>query len=279
MRSSTKRPSSPASPPARPGAATTMWDAGLRFEKEFGHVKVEAGIAYMREHRQRRRTARPTVAPLATSTPTGQLGVPGHWRLDQRHGREVRCLRQLRCRRDVGRHRRLRLRPSPAPASTTPTSSGPPKSASSRSGTTSARRRCSASTTSTTVAASRQTVNAARPDQSLGGNAQIFSSEVDMWGLGVMQKIDAADMKLYALYRHYEFDLELARGRRGDGLGPARGLPGPDDGCRDQLLSLTQLTRAERAAPHRAALLFAANLRFWTGETGVNHDQGGWGPC
>jgi len=26
-----------------------------------------------------------------------------------------------------------------------------------------------------------------------------------------MQKIDAADMKLYALYRHYEFDLQLAR--------------------------------------------------------------------
>ena len=26
-----------------------------------------------------------------------------------------------------------------------------------------------------------------------------------------MQKIDAAQMKLYSLYRHYEFDLTLAR--------------------------------------------------------------------
>jgi hypothetical protein len=32
-----------------------------------------------------------------------------------------------------------------------------------------------------------------------------------MWGLGAMQKIDAADMKLYALFRSYEFDVELAR--------------------------------------------------------------------
>jgi hypothetical protein len=57
-----------------------------------------------------------------------------------------------------------------------------------------------------------QTVAANDPINSFGANsAQIFSSEVDSWGLGIMQKIDAADMKLYALYRHYEFDLELAR--------------------------------------------------------------------
>jgi predicted porin len=56
-----------------------------------------------------------------------------------------------------------------------------------------------------------QNVNGADPINTFGNTAQIFSSEVDMWGLGVMQKIDAADMKLYALYRHYEFDLELAR--------------------------------------------------------------------
>ncbi|WP_291005732.1 porin [Hyphomicrobium sp.] len=58
-----------------------------------------------------------------------------------------------------------------------------------------------------------QTVNGGDPINSFGAqSAQIFSSEVDMWGLGAMQKIDAADMKLYALYRHYEFDLQLARG-------------------------------------------------------------------
>jgi predicted porin len=57
-----------------------------------------------------------------------------------------------------------------------------------------------------------QTVAANDPINTFGANsAQIFSSEVDSWGLGIMQKIDAADMKLYALYRHYEFDLELAR--------------------------------------------------------------------
>ncbi|WP_246274540.1 porin [Hyphomicrobium sulfonivorans] len=56
-----------------------------------------------------------------------------------------------------------------------------------------------------------QNVSAADPINLAGGQAQIFSSEVNMWGVGVMQKIDAADMKLYAMYRNYEFDLELAR--------------------------------------------------------------------
>ncbi len=56
-----------------------------------------------------------------------------------------------------------------------------------------------------------QSVNAADPINLSGGTAQIFSSDVNMWGLGAMQKIDAADMKLYALFRSYEFDVELAR--------------------------------------------------------------------
>jgi predicted porin len=48
--------------------------------------------------------------------------------------------------------------------------------------------------------------------ENVGGSALIASSGVDMWGLGVMQKIDAADMKLYALYRHYEFDMTVTNG-------------------------------------------------------------------
>ena len=47
------------------------------------------------------------------------------------------------------------------------------------------------------------------PTNPFAGSAQIASSEVRSWGIGVMQKLDAADMKLYALYRHYEFDMDL----------------------------------------------------------------------
>ena len=57
-----------------------------------------------------------------------------------------------------------------------------------------------------------QGVEGGDPINSFGADADIASSEVDMWGFGVMQKIDAADMKLYALYRHYEFGLELTDG-------------------------------------------------------------------
>jgi predicted porin len=48
--------------------------------------------------------------------------------------------------------------------------------------------------------------------ENVAGAALIASSGVDMWGLGVMQKIDAADMKLYALYRNYEFDMTVTNG-------------------------------------------------------------------
>lgn len=44
------------------------------------------------------------------------------------------------------------------------------------------------------------------------GTARIFASEVEMWGLGIAQDIKAADMKLYALYRHYEADVTLSQG-------------------------------------------------------------------
>ena len=42
--------------------------------------------------------------------------------------------------------------------------------------------------------------------------ARVFASEVQMFGLGIAQDIKAADMKLYALYRHYESDVTLSSG-------------------------------------------------------------------
>lgn len=43
------------------------------------------------------------------------------------------------------------------------------------------------------------------------GNARIFTSDVQMWGVGVAQDLSAASMKLYALYRHYEADVTLSK--------------------------------------------------------------------
>jgi hypothetical protein len=40
-------------------------------------------------------------------------------------------------------------------------------------------------------------------------DAAIFSTGIQMWGVGVVQGIDAAAMHLYAYYRHYEADLTL----------------------------------------------------------------------
>ena len=56
-----------------------------------------------------------------------------------------------------------------------------------------------------------QEIDGADPINTFAGDSYIYSSEVESWGVGVMQKIDAADMKLYALYRHFTFDLELAK--------------------------------------------------------------------
>jgi predicted porin len=54
--------------------------------------------------------------------------------------------------------------------------------------------------------------NATNPVNPFAGTASIASSGVESYGAGVMQKIDAADMKLYAIYKHVEFDLELING-------------------------------------------------------------------
>jgi hypothetical protein len=54
--------------------------------------------------------------------------------------------------------------------------------------------------------------NATNPVNPFAGSALIASSGVESYGVGIMQKIDAADMKLYAIYKHLEFDLELIDG-------------------------------------------------------------------
>jgi predicted porin len=60
---------------------------------------------------------------------------------------------------------------------------------------------------------SRQVVAAGDAINPAGfGAARIYSSEVQMFGLGIAQDISAASMKLYALYRHYETDVELTNG-------------------------------------------------------------------
>ena len=58
----------------------------------------------------------------------------------------------------------------------------------------------------------RQSVAAGDAINSFAAGARIFTSEVEMFGLGIAQDIKAADMKLYALYRHYETDVTLSSG-------------------------------------------------------------------
>lgn len=42
-----------------------------------------------------------------------------------------------------------------------------------------------------------------------GLGVNITGSDYDRWGVGIAQKIDAAAMEVYALYRHHEVDLEV----------------------------------------------------------------------
>ena len=44
----------------------------------------------------------------------------------------------------------------------------------------------------------------------LVGNCRITGSNVDAWGLGVVQTIDAAEAQMYIVYRNYSADFDLA---------------------------------------------------------------------
>ena len=55
----------------------------------------------------------------------------------------------------------------------------------------------------------RQSVGAGDAINSIGAAARIFTSDVEMFGVGIAQDIKAAEIKLYTLYRHYEADVSL----------------------------------------------------------------------
>jgi hypothetical protein len=59
----------------------------------------------------------------------------------------------------------------------------------------------------------------------IGGMGNVISgSEAQVFGFGIVQHIDAAEMQLYVGYRHYEVDLDVV-----DGAGNAVAAPGLED--------------------------------------------------
>ena len=50
--------------------------------------------------------------------------------------------------------------------------------------------------------------NLAVEDRPVG--SEITDSSAEIWGLGIVQDIDVAAMKLYAAYRHYDFTARVA---------------------------------------------------------------------
>ena len=45
---------------------------------------------------------------------------------------------------------------------------------------------------------------------SMPGNCRVTGNQADIWGLGIVQTIDAAAMQMYVGYRHYQADIDLA---------------------------------------------------------------------
>jgi predicted porin len=58
-----------------------------------------------------------------------------------------------------------------------------------------------------------------------GANARIAGADLQMWGGGIVQGIDAAAMSLYLYYRHVEADFELRNGSSGAAIA----TPGIED--------------------------------------------------
>lgn len=58
-------------------------------------------------------------------------------------------------------------------------------------------------------ASERDTFDGGSAFSGLANDSYILSSGLEMWGLGAMQDLHNAGMKLYVLYRHYEADLTL----------------------------------------------------------------------
>lgn len=62
----------------------------------------------------------------------------------------------------------------------------------------------------------RRTIVAGDVLNDLGDSASIWKSEIEMFGAGIAQGIDAAAMTMYLGYRHFEADLTLQRNSNGD---------------------------------------------------------------
>ncbi len=61
------------------------------------------------------------------------------------------------------------------------------------------------------VVDSSDVIGAPGSDMLPPGAANGRGSEADIWGLGVLQNIEAAEMQVFLAYRHYEFELGAAR--------------------------------------------------------------------
>lgn len=188
-----------------------MWEMGLRFAKEFGHIEVEAGIAYM-ENTDSVDTQASHGCPSNANTAPGQhdakcSGIGGSISvMDKKTGvygnfaggwMKDDTVRYVSAFNASGVDDEYKFWAAEVGIQQKWNSLG-----------------------KTTVFGQYYSYDGGSLSQSVassatnpinnGAAASIYGSEVEMWGLGVMQKIDAADMKLYALYRHYDFGLELA---------------------------------------------------------------------
>lgn len=183
-----------------------FWDVGLRYEQEFGHIKVEAGVAYSKINDRNDDTATHgcpvrdgTSGDAKCSMLGGSISV-----LDTKSGIYGNfAAGQMWDDNANGTHASL-----PAGVDDTykfwATEVGIQRKWNELG--------------KTTVFGQYYSYEGGAITQSVASNvsplasANIASSGVDMWGAGIMQKIDAADMKLYALYRHYEFDMTVTNG-------------------------------------------------------------------
>lgn len=188
-----------------------FWDAGLRYEGEFGHIKIEAGIAYS-ENTDNNDNQSIHGCPVRNVDPTSDSNCRGLGGsisvMDEKSGLYGNFAAGQQW--DESNPRGAHFVGAASAADDTykfwATEVGIQQKWNHLGKTT-----LFGQYYHYTGGAITQNVNAADPINSFNATAQIFSSEVDVWGLGVMQKIDAADMKLYALFRDYEFDLTLAR--------------------------------------------------------------------
>lgn len=62
----------------------------------------------------------------------------------------------------------------------------------------------------------RRNIVAADALNDFGVNSRIFDTELEMFGVGIAQGIDAAAMTVYLSYRHYEGDVTVMRGTTGN---------------------------------------------------------------